>query len=1256
MKRLLFALFLGMLSAAFAGEMSIENEFYNIKYDDVAQSFSFVGKSVTGCKVEKATLHQDVSNAKVEKYRDSVWGTGKSILCTHKDTSSTRLTLFDNIPFVVMQSSLHNGTDKQVAIKTHDVISLELGFDCDSSKLAVRGSDELKPLGDKAGSYVFSAIADSDTGCGVVSAWLSHNRGCGIVFHEDKNGKPVHHSVVDYGDLRLNPNQTETGEILFIGLFRDVRLGLENFADNIATFYNIKLHPVPSVYCTWYHNRASSEKEILKNTDFSKDNLKDFGFSVIQIDDGWQDGSSGGNGPIKVFDNVAPKGPYPGGMKQTADNIKSRGLVPGIWFMPFAGTWSDPHYADKQDIFYKVGKAVNTAATLREAKRAGIEIKDIEQAPYADIWGGSCIDMTNPKSREYLRYIVQTITDWGYEYFKMDGLYTGFGVPHLYYSTAYLTQNSKPRDDDFGKTTRFNPMMTPVEAYKKGFQIIRDTAGDDIFFLGCCMIQNQRSFGPTFGCVDAMRVGPDNGPSMNKLQLGPNFVTRSYFLNKRVWHNDPDPVYFRAELPDKSVKCLATWVALSGSLVAGSDDYTNLPDDRLDIFKRMMPIHNSKECRPLDYVKRNISHEWLLQDNSSGIERRILGHYNWDMEKIQTIETKLSALGLDEDKEYVGFDYWNNEFIPPFTKTISSTLSPHSCRDIAIYPAKKHPQIISTSRHITQGIIDIKSEKWDWGKLTAICDVVKNDPYEIRIAVPAGKSWALDAVTLKKAPDGTTTAFEQDGTNIRVKVNSLKTAEIGIIFTFKKVGINIPKSCKTEKPKPNILFCLADDWGWPHAGSYGDPVVKTPTFDRLAAEGVIFEHAYVSSPSCTPSRGAILTGQYHWRLKEGANLRSTLDVNIPVYPLLLQEAGYHVGYQRKGWAPGDVKAGGYIDLNPCGTEYPKGFRQFLDSQPKDKPFCFWLGSYDPHRGYKKGSGKDSGMPVDKVKVPTFYPDVEEIRSDIADYYFEVQRFDTLCGNAIKMLEEIGELENTLIVMTGDHGMPFPRCKSNIYDMGVRVPMAIRWGNEITAGRRLTDFMSTVDLAPTFLDAAGVKIPDPMTGRSLLPILRSKKQGRVESRRNHVIFGKERHVPAQKAPSIDGYPCRGIRTDQYLYIRNFKPDRWPAGVPSGATHRIGKFADCDDGPTKQFLMEHKDDPTIRPYYDWSFAKREAEELYDLEKDPDQLINLADDESYSEIKKKLSSLLMKELKDTADPRVVGNGDIFDQYPYGSPYKLK
>ncbi|MFC2124697.1 sulfatase [Bacteroidota bacterium] len=459
---------------------------------------------------------------------------------------------------------------------------------------------------------------------------------------------------------------------------------------------------------------------------------------------------------------------------------------------------------------------------------------------------------------------------------------------------------------------------------------------------------------------------------------------------------------------------------------------------------------------------------------------------------------------------------------------------------------------------------------------------------------------------------------------------------------------------KEQVKKPNILLCIADDWGWPHAGVYGDQVVKTPTFNRLAEEGVLFENAFVSCPSCTPSRSALLTGQHFWRLGESANLWSTLDVNIPVYPLLLEKEGYYVGSWRKSWGPGDLKAGGYDSIAPAGKKYPEGFNKFLKERPANTPFCFWLGASDPHRPYEKGSGAVSGIDIDAIKVPGFYPDSKEIRSDIADYYFEVQRFDSDVGAAMDLLDSIGELENTIIVMTGDHGMPFPRCKGNLYDMGVRVPLAVRWGEHIEHNRRTKEFVSFIDIAPTFLKLAGVEIPSQMTGRSLEPILMSGDGNWVIAGWDYAVFGRERHTPAQLAPSMAGYPSRGIRTKDYLYIRNFSPERWPTGVPEGASHPSSTFTDCDGGPTKTFLLENADNPDFESYINWCFNQRPSEELYDIKKDPDQLVNLADDTKYASIKNSCSDQLNEVLRSTEDPRINGTAR-FDEYPYRSSYKL-
>ncbi len=448
--------------------------------------------------------------------------------------------------------------------------------------------------------------------------------------------------------------------------------------------------------------------------------------------------------------------------------------------------------------------------------------------------------------------------------------------------------------------------------------------------------------------------------------------------------------------------------------------------------------------------------------------------------------------------------------------------------------------------------------------------------------------------------------------------------------------------------QPNIILAIADDWGWPHAGAYGDPVVKTPTFDRLASEGVLCHHAYISSPSCTPSRGAIITGQQFWRLEAGANLWCIWPQNrFAEYPALIEKAGYHVGAFRKAWGPGRG--------NPGGKAYPS-VEAFFQARPQGKPFCFWFGASDPHRPYDAGSGKASGMDLSKIELFPHFPDVDDVRSDVADYYFEVQRFDRDLGDLVARLEKSGELKNTIIAVTGDHNMPFPRCKGNVYDCGARVPLVSYWGEQVPGGRELTDFISLTDLAPTFLEAAGVKIPEEMTGRSLLPILRSHQSGRVDPARDHVLMGRERHVPGQEAPESGGYPMRALRNDDFLYIRNHLPDRWPAGTPNHekAFFRNAWLADCDNGPTKTYLWRHRDEPAIKPFYELCFGKRPAEELYDMKQDPHQMNNVADNPAYAEVKARLAKQLEAELQMQKDPRATGGGAQFDKYPYlgGAP----
>ena len=374
------------------------------------------------------------------------------------------------------------------------------------------------------------------------------------------------------------------------------------------------------------------------------------------------------------------------------------------------------------------------------------------------------------------------------------------------------------------------------------------------------------------------------------------------------------------------------------------------------------------------------------------------------------------------------------------------------------------------------------------------------------------------------------------------KTFTVSKARQTIRFTSRKPQANPRPRPADTGGRPNILFLMADDWSYPHAGALGDATAQTPTFDRLAREGILFENAFTPAPSCTPSRHSVASGQYHWRLGEGVNLGGSIGDDVPVYPDLLAAEGYQTGFCRKGTAPSKhIHRGENND--PFGPRF-KNFEAFFSSRDPRRPFCFWYGAGEPHRPYELGEGTRKGIDLAGIEVPGFLPDVPEVRSDLADYYARVQRFDADCARMIAVLEEAGGLDNTIIVMTGDNGMPFPRAKATLYDFGTRVPLAIRWGKHLKGGTRISDFVSLTDLAPTFLDAAGLAVPDAMSGSSLMPQLRAQESGQVDRRRDHVLTGMEQHVYP--------YPSRALRTNDFLLIKNFSPSDWPSGRPQGSS--------------------------------------------------------------------------------------------------------
>ncbi|HEX5104192.1 MAG TPA: sulfatase [Pirellulaceae bacterium] len=481
--------------------------------------------------------------------------------------------------------------------------------------------------------------------------------------------------------------------------------------------------------------------------------------------------------------------------------------------------------------------------------------------------------------------------------------------------------------------------------------------------------------------------------------------------------------------------------------------------------------------------------------------------------------------------------------------------------------------------------------------------------------------------------------------------------------TFTILLVLLSSQAQADAPRPNILFAIADDWG-AHAGAYGTDWVKTPSFDRIAREGLLFTNAYTPVAKCAPSRAIVLTGRHAWQNEEAGKHMAYFPARLKGWPEVLAEHGWHMGFTGKGWGPGIANDASGKPRQLTGqpfnqrkakpptasignNDYAANFRDFLDAAPKDAPWCFWYGSTEPHRGYEFQSGANKGGKklADIAKVPNYWPDDDIVRHDILDYAFEVEHVDNHFGRMIAELENRGLLDRTLIIVTSDHGMPFPRVKGYAYRDSNHVPLAIRWpGGVQRPGRAIEDFVDFTDIAATLLDYAGIEAKDsgmlPLTGKSWRPILESDKSGQIVPQRDHVLVGKERTDVGR--PHDWGYPIRGIVTKTHLYLRNYEPTRWPAGNPETG------YLDTDGSPTKTLILEMGRKNRADRYWQLNFGMRPADELYDLVSDAACANNLAADSSYSERLAQLRERMEAELKTQEDPRMSGRGRVFDEYP--------
>jgi hypothetical protein len=730
------------------------------------------------------TLCEQVLNGKPESklstHKDDL-GEAQSIEIASKDGSKQEIWLAPNRPFVCTSVSLRNTGSSPITLAQLTPISCVIESPSPAAGLRLLGSDGLSEVKSK-GSYLFLALADPQTRAGLVGGWLTHERGSGIVLAGAESNGLQYNPRADYGRLIIGPGQTAQGETFAMGFFEDARDGLELLADTIAKANDIHLLPAYCGYSTWYHAHASNEKDIARLATFAHDDrLTELGLNFIQIDDQWQ-------ASRRDFTDFKHDGPYPSGMKATADAINANGLFAGLWLTPFGWDRNIPAFKDHQDWFVH--------------KKDG-SVYDVK-------WAGDCLDMSNPTAREFLASVIHRIThDWNYKLLKLDGLWSGMACTILYPDPTY-------RDDNLGDAVFHDPNKTNEEVYRDGLRLVREAAGKDVFLLGCNIAQNMRTLGGSIGLVDSMRVGPDISASWGKVVRCAKPATWLYFLNGRVWWNDPDCIMLRYDeaggktkdpLSIDNARAWATFVAMSGQLNLVSEALPDLPKERLEIYRRTLPNYGHS-ARPVDLFERELPRIWHLNWGEGEDRRDVVAIYNWTASSttqptsptgpeepvVSTAGLRVAAepsvlsiepakLGLSADQEFVGFDYWSNEFVPAFKGEREFQVPPGSCRIIALVRVSDHPQVIGTSRHVTQGAPDLLGAKWDAAKkmLFGKSKVIAGDVYELR--VDAGNRKVKSASVIEAKAE-TNADSKQDGRFVRVLLHPQQTGEVSWAITF----------------------------------------------------------------------------------------------------------------------------------------------------------------------------------------------------------------------------------------------------------------------------------------------------------------------------------------------------------------------------------------------------------------------------------------------------------------------------------------
>jgi arylsulfatase A-like enzyme len=391
---------------------------------------------------------------------------------------------------------------------------------------------------------------------------------------------------------------------------------------------------------------------------------------------------------------------------------------------------------------------------------------------------------------------------------------------------------------------------------------------------------------------------------------------------------------------------------------------------------------------------------------------------------------------------------------------------------------------------------------------------------------------------------------------------------------------------------PNMVIILADDVGWNDMGAYGHAHIRTPNLDAMANDGLRLDNAFLTCSSCSPSRCSIMTGRFP-HSTGAAELHEALPADQIVFAGLLKKAGYYTAAAGK-WHLGKAAEVNFDKIVGGGASGCAQWETVLRERPLDKPFFCWFASFDAHRGYAQNTIPQPHTADDAV-VPPFLPDEPATRNDLADYYDEITRLDSYVGKVFGVLREQQVADNTLVIFLSDNGRPFPRCKTTVYDSGVKTPFIVRWPKQVKPGGTSTSLVSSVDIAPTLLELAGVELPSTLQGKSFAKILADPQHTT-----QHAVFAEHNWHDYQAHE-------RSVRTADHLYIRNALPQL--TGSPP---------ADAVRSPTYHVMQQLEAAGKLPPEQRGCFiAPRPAEELYDVQRDPHQLSNLADDPKYAAV---------------------------------------